>query len=115
VVRAPPAPLEEIYKAILADVQSTNGTTAEISLQQGKEPTSMQVQTLLRHAMSETISEGIVNCLMVTDSGEANVQLTRIHEHIFSRMSFVSSNPSSVILKNQNLIILYNFHQETQL
>lgn len=52
------------------------------------EATPMQVQNLLRHAMSETISEGIINCLIVTNSGEANDQLTRIHEHIFARESF---------------------------
>jgi hypothetical protein len=45
----------------------------------------MQVQNLLRHAMSETISEAIVNCLMVTNSTEANIHLTRIHEQIFAR------------------------------
>jgi hypothetical protein len=45
----------------------------------------MQVQNLLRHAISQAISEGIVNCLIVTNSQEANVQLTRIHEHIFAR------------------------------
>jgi hypothetical protein len=48
----------------------------------------MQVQNLLRHAMSEMISEAVVNCLMVTNSSEANIQLTRIHEQIFAR-SFV--------------------------
>lgn len=47
--------------------------------------TPMQVQNLLRHAISQAISEGIVNCLIVTSSQEANVQLTRIHEHIFAR------------------------------
>lgn len=51
----------------------------------GNEPHPMQVQNLLRHAMSETISEGIVNCLIVTNSPEANIQLTRIHEQIFAR------------------------------
>ena len=45
----------------------------------------MLVQNLLRHAMAETISEGIINCLIVTSSGEANIQLTRIHEHLFTR------------------------------
>jgi len=43
------------------------------------------VQYLLRHVMSETISEGIINCLMVTNSAEANIQLTRLHEHLFAR------------------------------
>lgn len=47
--------------------------------------TAMQVQNLLRHAISQAISEGIVNCLIVTNSQEANIQLTRIHEHIFAR------------------------------
>lgn len=45
----------------------------------------IQIQSLLRHAVSMTISEGIINCLIVTDSPEANIQLTRIHEHIFAR------------------------------
>lgn len=46
----------------------------------------MQVQNLLRHAMSEMIAEGYINCLIVTNSSEANVQLTRIHEQIFARV-----------------------------
>jgi len=45
----------------------------------------MMVQSLLQHAMAEAISEGIINCLIVTSSAEANVQLTRIHEHLFAR------------------------------
>ena len=49
--------------------------------------TPMHVMHLLRHAMAKTISEGIINCLIVTDSPEANIQLTRIHEHIFTRTS----------------------------
>lgn len=48
----------------------------------------MQIQAYLRHAMAEVISEGIINCLIVTNSSEANVQLTRIHEHIFARELF---------------------------
>ena len=48
----------------------------------------MQLQSYLRHAMAETISEGIINCLIVTNSTEANIQLTRIHEHIFARESY---------------------------
>lgn len=47
----------------------------------------MQVISLLRHAISQTVSEGVINCLIVTDSPEANIQLTRIHEHIFSSKS----------------------------
>ncbi|KAK7032326.1 hypothetical protein VNI00_013285 [Paramarasmius palmivorus] len=78
VVRAPPVPLAALCQAILADVASG----PDVPLY---EATSMQVQALLRHAISEAISEGIVNCLIVTNSSEANVQLTRIHEHIFAR------------------------------
>lgn len=49
------------------------------------EATPMHVMHLMRHAMAKTIAEGIVNCLIVTDSPETNIQLARIHEHIFSR------------------------------
>ena len=48
----------------------------------------MMVQSLLRHAMAETISEGFINCLIVTNSAETNVQLSRIHEHLFTRKCF---------------------------
>ncbi|KIY64852.1 hypothetical protein CYLTODRAFT_492802 [Cylindrobasidium torrendii FP15055 ss-10] len=78
IVRNPPVPLPAICKAIVRDVASA----AEAN---GLEGTSMQTQHLLRHALSETISEGFINCLMVTSSPEANVQLTRIHEHLFAR------------------------------
>ena len=47
----------------------------------------MKTQYYLRHAMAEGISEGIINCLIITNSSEANVQLARIHEHIFARRS----------------------------
>jgi len=78
VVRVPPVPLQDLCRAILSDVV---GGGAEASHQ----ATSMQVQNYLRHAISEAISEGIINCLIVTNSQEANVQLTRIHEHLFAR------------------------------
>jgi len=78
IVRAPPAPIDQLYNLIMSD------------LMQGEAPpvagiaTGMQVQNLLRHVMSEAISEGIINCLIVTDSTEANIQLSRIHEHLFA-------------------------------
>lgn len=50
----------------------------------------MMVQSLLRHAMSEAISEGFINCLIVTSSAETNIQLSRIHEHLFARKCFVT-------------------------
>ncbi|KIM84205.1 hypothetical protein PILCRDRAFT_68009 [Piloderma croceum F 1598] len=78
IIRTPPVPLKEIYYALLIDLV---GGYEPIAV----EPHPMQVQNLLRHAMSETISEAVVNCLMVTNSSEANIQLTRIHEQIFAR------------------------------
>ncbi|TFK49925.1 hypothetical protein OE88DRAFT_1631939 [Heliocybe sulcata] len=85
IVRAPPAHMDHLRDLILSD------------LMQGEAPpmttpaTPMQVQNILRHAMSEAISEGIINCLIVTDSSEANIQLTRIHEHLFSKDPTVAS------------------------
>lgn len=78
VIRSPPIPLGQLCMAILGDIASSlNVTPVEI--------TPLQVQSYLRHAMAETVSEGVINCLIVTNSTEANIQLTRIHEHIFAR------------------------------
>ncbi|KAK0236063.1 hypothetical protein EDD85DRAFT_839187 [Armillaria nabsnona] len=79
IVRSPPASFDVICSAVLSDVPSGPDVAAQIK------GTSMQVQYMLRHAMSETISEGIINCLMVTNSTDANIQLARIHEHLFAR------------------------------
>ncbi|GJE94590.1 hypothetical protein PsYK624_107600 [Phanerochaete sordida] len=49
------------------------------------EVSAMHVMHLLRHAMAKTITDGTINCLVVTDSPEANIQLARIHDHIFTR------------------------------
>jgi len=78
VIRNPPAPTQDVCAAILNDIIS--GFDAGMV-----NATAMQLQSYLRHAMAETISEGIINCLIVTNSTEANIQLTRIHEHIFAR------------------------------
>ncbi len=56
----------------------------------------MQVQYMLRHAMSETISEGIINCLMVTNSTDANIQLARIHEHLFARTVLINFKVATI-------------------
>lgn len=37
--------------------------------------------------MSQMLSEGIVNELLVTNSEEANRELTKLHEQLFNRMS----------------------------
>ncbi|CAA7266869.1 unnamed protein product [Cyclocybe aegerita] len=84
VIRAPPVPLQDLCAAILNDIVG-GLDVAQI------EATPMQVQSYLRHAMAESISEGIINCLIVTNSTEANIQLTRIHEHIFARDPTVAS------------------------
>jgi hypothetical protein len=49
------------------------------------------LQYLLRHAMSEVISEGIINSLIVSNSSEANIEFTRIHERLLTRT--FSSHP----------------------
>ncbi|KAF8628025.1 hypothetical protein AX15_004142 [Amanita polypyramis BW_CC] len=73
-------PLHELARAALADMAS--GMELDYMLDS---VTSLQVSSYLRHAMSEAITDGVINCLIVTNSTEANIQLTRIHEHLFSR------------------------------
>jgi len=83
VVRMHRPQLSEIRQAAVSDIYE--GYPPEEEEVTRGDATAMQVQNLLRHAISQAISEGIVNCLIVTNSQEANVQLTRIHEHIFTR------------------------------
>ncbi|KAG8829206.1 hypothetical protein FRC17_006989 [Serendipita sp. 399] len=78
-VRIPPATLNVVRDAALEDIFGST-PPADPSA-----PSPAVVQALLRHAMSDAISEGIINCLIVTNSSEANVQLTRIHGHLFAR------------------------------
>ncbi|BGP19770.1 hypothetical protein JCM10213_003618 [Rhodosporidiobolus nylandii] len=49
------------------------------------------VQSLLRHTMSQLLCEGIVNKLLVTNSEEANQELTKLHEQLFHREPLVAS------------------------
>ncbi|KAJ3795804.1 hypothetical protein GGU11DRAFT_836028 [Lentinula aff. detonsa] len=86
IVRNPPVSLIELCGAIMNDLASTVTDTPP-----RYDGSSIQVQSLLRHILSETISEGIINCLVVTNSPEANDQLTRIHEHIFMRDPTIAS------------------------
>ncbi|EGO24404.1 hypothetical protein SERLADRAFT_467625 [Serpula lacrymans var. lacrymans S7.9] len=83
IVRSPPAHLNEIYQAIFADLTGTYDQVPPGG-------SAMQVQNLLRHAMSETIHDAVINCFVVTNSTETNDQLTRIHEHLFSRDPIVA-------------------------
>lgn len=68
----------DIYNASLIDIVGDTEMSRPM-------PSQIHVQSLLRHAMSEAISEGIINSLVVTNSPEANAHLTRIHDHIFAR------------------------------
>lgn len=89
VVRARPHHLTDVGRAAIMDIYEDSPPEEEEMMIEGA--SAMQVQNLLRHAISQAISEGIVNCLIVTNSQEANVQLTRIHEHIFARDPTVAS------------------------
>ncbi|KAL4249691.1 hypothetical protein ABKN59_006130 [Abortiporus biennis] len=82
IVRIPPTSLNSLRHAALTDIYDGYPPEPSPYLYNA---TEMQVQDMFRHAMSQTISEGIVNCLIVTDSPETNIQLTRIHEHLFTR------------------------------
>ncbi|CAE6427347.1 unnamed protein product [Rhizoctonia solani] len=77
-------PLDQMRELIFGDL-------AQAPAHAPPNATPVQVQNLLRHLMSDTICEGLVNCLVVTSSNEANIQLTRIHEHIFARDATVAS------------------------
>lgn len=83
IVRAPPSPLSDIHGAALGDITGTYDHAPY-------DASPMQVQNILRHAMSEVIGNEIINILVVTNSSEANVQLTRIHEHLFARNPVVA-------------------------
>lgn len=49
------------------------------------------VQSLLRHVMGVMLAEGIVNELLVTNSDDANRELTKVHDQLFSREPLVAS------------------------
>ncbi|KAF8667203.1 hypothetical protein AX14_006367 [Amanita brunnescens Koide BX004] len=72
--------LQDLAKASLADIMS--GPDLELLLDS---VTPLQASSYLRHAISETIAYGVINCLLVTNSTEANIQLTRIYEHLLGR------------------------------
>ena len=82
-MRTQPAPLSDVYLAALVDITGA-GSLDDLPPDGAS---AIQVQNILRHALSEVISSEVINVLMVTNSAEANVQLTRIHEHLFSSAS----------------------------
>ncbi|KAF8311063.1 hypothetical protein DL93DRAFT_2083739 [Clavulina sp. PMI_390] len=81
VVRALPNNLDAVYNACQNDIGGLDISN----------PSPALVQNILRHAFCETISEGVINCLIVTNSPETNIQLSRIHDHIFQRDPTVAS------------------------
>ncbi|KAH7102814.1 hypothetical protein BKA62DRAFT_749383 [Auriculariales sp. MPI-PUGE-AT-0066] len=83
-VRAPPVHLSQLRSVTLGDLNASPDHASGGSL-------PMITQNLLRHAMAESLSEGVLNCFLVTNSAEANVQLSRLHEHLFARDPVVAS------------------------
>ncbi|KAN0140365.1 hypothetical protein V8E53_001574 [Lactarius tabidus] len=80
VLRMTSAPIEALQEAMLTDLTDVGKSTALFT-----DVRPMVVQCLLRHAMSEVISEGIINSMVVSNSAEANLELTNIHERLFDR------------------------------
>jgi hypothetical protein len=80
VLRTAPAPAAMLQEAALTDITDVGESTALFS-----DVRPMTVQCLLRHALTQVISEGIVNSLIVTNSAEENVGLTRVHERLLTR------------------------------
>jgi len=75
-------PAARLQEAVLTDLMDVGESTAMFT---DVRPTVPVVQSLLRHAMSEVISVGIINSLIVTSSAEANFEFTRIHERLLTR------------------------------
>jgi len=103
VLRIAPAPAAALQEAALADLAGAGESALFTDVRQ------MMVQSLLRHAMAEAISDGIINCLIVTSSAEANIQLTRIHEHLFARTSHPSSNRSATLTRPLSVLFYLHF------
>ncbi|KZV64881.1 hypothetical protein PENSPDRAFT_639113 [Peniophora sp. CONT] len=76
---ASPADLDAMYNAALEDM----GLDPAGEFTAPGRPAV--VQNLLRHALAEVMSEGILNLLVVTSSTEANIELSRIHAILFER------------------------------
>ncbi|KAL7409894.1 hypothetical protein BDY24DRAFT_418414 [Mrakia frigida] len=77
----------DLLPALRAAILTDNLGSSELH----PDTSPLRLQSLIRHAVSEVISSGIVNVLLVTDSAEANEQLTRIHDNLFTRDPIVAS------------------------
>ena len=73
-----PAALQE---AVLADLTDVGESTALFT-----DVRRMTMHCLLQHALTHVISEGIINSLIVSNSAEGNLALTRVHERLLTRM-----------------------------
>jgi len=80
VLRIPLAPASTLQEAVLKGITEVGENAALFT---DVRPTVLQY--LLRHAMSEVVSEGVINSLVVSNAVEANIELTRIHERLLTR------------------------------
>lgn len=77
-----------LANALYIDIDSAKGSPFLLALHEASfeyARLGMVVQNMMRHAMSELLCYGIVNELLVTNSEEANKELTRVHEELFAR------------------------------
>ncbi|KAH8976450.1 hypothetical protein EDB86DRAFT_2823365, partial [Lactarius hatsudake] len=80
VLRTTPAPAAALQEAVLTDLAAVGESAVLFT-----DIRPMVVQSLLRHAMAEVISDGIINSLVVTNSADANLEYNRMHERLFAR------------------------------
>ncbi|KAH9026880.1 hypothetical protein EDB84DRAFT_1579715 [Lactarius hengduanensis] len=73
VLRITPAPAATLQEAVLTDLTAVGESAALLT-----DVRPMMVQSLLRHAMAEVISDGIINSLVVTNSADANLECTSV-------------------------------------
>ncbi len=81
-----PAPTVALQEAVLMDLTGTGQSKLFTDVQ------PIVVQSPLQHAMAKVISDGIVNRVIVTNSTEANIRLTSIHERLFAGGSILNPN-----------------------
>ncbi|KDE02859.1 hypothetical protein, variant 1 [Microbotryum lychnidis-dioicae p1A1 Lamole] len=82
----------QLASAIYADLPTITQSPFLNSIQGFEDPESgIILQSLIRHALSTLLADGIVNSLLVTDSEEANEELTRLHATLFDREPLVAS------------------------
>ncbi|GAA5992942.1 hypothetical protein JCM10908_000759 [Rhodotorula pacifica] len=83
-----------LAEALFQDVENATASPFLVGLSQmgfDYPGLGIVVQSLLRHVMSQLLCEGIVNKLLVTNSEEANQELTKLHEQLFHREPLVAS------------------------